>query len=524
MVEASLSSLKWSSLAEGDPEILALAASEAEAIARAIAAQELLTDGGAELVEFGDRKRAIQAAIWFEKAPFEGYELTSTVGAMLIARAAIELVPAGHRGLRHTPLTRAGLLTSLEQSGIDPESAATLVGDWQGVPEGFEADPRGLSASALAGLAERALTRRERAELLNQVAFSKRCQARLAATFSLLSWVRALMPLMPPKTDDEALLVAIAGALMGRPDRVLTLLVDLPPTLLFVTLREFAGAQLALSKNQAPSFEDDGYIRYCPAFEESADAGDEDDDEDDEDEDDVLEIVEQAEAEGSEDEGHLAQIEVPLELARWGLRVDELPSRDQVLAWNLERRRRAGRVSIAGQLLGLHPLPLPRTTQALPLTPDPILLVAQSRGEMGDGDMPPYLDRSFEELLLPPLRGLLRRIVRAAEGERPSPIAASEAGNAKAFVDRLDALASLREPGMLARAILAVASLKEDASPEANWAKQAQLRFGSRADPETAMPESVARNMAASLVGDLLFQFALTLAVTTPSDQRSGDD
>lgn len=485
---------------------MALAREEAVALARAIVAQATLGDPDAELEELGERLEAELEVIWPEEAPVEGYELHSSLGALLVARAALELVPSGRRSLRRKPLDRAGMIAALVKQGVDGAAAEATIGDWQEVWPDFSARPEGLSAAMIAGLSERSLTRKERDQALCQVAYSPRCLVRLAASCNLLGTVRALLASQPPAALGDAALLANAAVALGVPGRGLELLAQPEaPTLRQQARWELLFAQQELSEGRAPALPEDPWVRL-PA--EGGPAEGEEGAE--EDEDDVLEMVEEG-----------APAPSMILPPRWGLSPEETASAEEIEAWNARRRAAGGMLSQRGSLLGVLPGPQPLTVRPQPLGPD--LRLMRQRAEGGEEASEAealILEGAEAELLLPPLRGAIRMVVAAAEGRLPPPSALSQSGGYGWLVQRAQALAHVVQ-GELQAAERAAWDLGPGGSPELRWAQDRLARFGSR-KPAPVEPAE-ARQMAAGLVADLHLQLALSVAATTPSDEAQGD-
>ena len=442
------------------------------------------------------------------------------------------------------PLKRAGLLAALVEHGVDGHSARAVLADWAEVSADFRGDPEGLSASVVAGLAERTLTRSERRAALDQVAVSPRCLNRLAATMGLLAAVRGLLPLVPPEGLGRDVLVAVVALALGRADRVIDLYAARARTLAMKTLVEVAAAQLALSRGAAATFEADPLAptpptedrRRAPAPRADTEVMDAepaeavfDEDGEDEDEDDVLDIVEER-VDSAVAAVPMAAAEGPPRPARWGTPPEDALEPDALARFEAELRQARTEAARLGSLLGVSPLPVAATVRPRPVPPDERLLTAlRKRDEVRPSDedlterisIDPLLHGHGLEVvglpfdpLFPPVRGAVRAASAAAEGQAPSLDAVAEAGDLGWALSRARALALVVQ-GDLTQAQAAAAGLGEGAAPEGRWAADRWLRFGGRA-AEPVDPRE-ARAVAAGLVGDIFLQLARTLAGTVPT-------
>ncbi len=514
------------------------AGAQARELARALAAHGLVSERDGTPEEMEDRLEAVIETVWPTGSALQGYDLHSSLGAHLISKVAFDLVPAGRTGLRREPLRREGLIAALVDHGVDVLTAASLLGDWQQQAEGFKGSTGGLSASEVAGLVERTLTRRERAKALDQVAVNPRCLNRVAAALNLLAVMRLLLPVLPPDALGADALVAIVGLVLGRPDRVAQMFEDRVGTLRMKTFVEIAQAQWSLHQCEAPELTDDPLSCVPPIealsaedratqvradTEVMAEAFD-DSDANDDDEDDVLEIVEERVDPSSETEVADLGLVRP---ARWlgedvePMETEQLQAYCDVLA---ESRTPVAR---AGGLLGVVPAIPPATVPLRPLPPDErVLRSLQARSESPSAEdemterisIDPLLhghgleveDAPFDPLF-PPVRGALRAVVAAAEGRAPTDDAVAKAGELQWVMARAKALALVVQ-GDLQGAQSAVQHLQTGTAPEGRWAQDRALRFSGRAPDPVGAEE--ARPMAAALLSDLTQQLARTLAGT----------
>jgi hypothetical protein len=526
----------WVALAsKAQPAELA-AQAQARVLARALAAHGIVTQRGASQEELDERLEAVVETVWPKGRALTGFGLHASLGAYTVAKVAFDLVPAGRTALRHEALKRGAVLAALAEQGIDGHTARAVLGSWTEVPPEFRGDPEGLSASVVAGLAERTLTRVERDAALSQVALSPRCLNRLAATLGLLSAVRALLPVLPPEALGRDVLVAVVALGLGRGARVLELYGDRARTLALRTLVELASAQVALTQGLAPTFADDPLVPRAPvegarAARARADTevmGAPAEDDDDDDADDVLDIVE--ERVDSAVATAPPVLQGPPRPPRWGGAPDAPLDPEALAAYADTLRAARTEVARLGGLMGVAPLPPAPTVRLRGVPPDEALLSAlQRRDATAGGDderterisIDPLLHGHGLEVeglpfdpLFPPVRGALRAAVAAAEGVAPALEAVAEAGDLAWALSRARSLALVVQ-GDLTQAQAAAAGLGDGASPEGRWAADRWLRFGGR-DAEPVDPRE-ARAVAAGLVMDLFQQLARTLAGTVPT-------
>jgi len=488
---------EWQALGANVQSAHEAASRQARILSRALAAHGLVHERDASPEEFEDRLDAALETVWPDSSALQGYDLHSSLGAHLVAKVAFDLVPAGRTGLRREPLRRQGMMSALLEHGVDEVAAASVLGDWQQAQDGFQGSAQGLSASMIAGLAERTLTRAERAEALNQMAVSPRCLNRLASTLSLLAAVRVLVPVLPPETMGSQVLIAVVGLVLGRPDRVAQLFDGRAKTLRLKTLTELAQAQWALHQGEAASLEADPLSgsprpededRSPPPREDTevmADAFDDSDAEHDE-----PEVLEQR------DDPDAVQADPPS------------PKREAFATG-------------AAALLGIRAAPASSTTPTYGVHSDGPLLEAlrqQRDGPVGDEELTerisinPLLhghgleveDLPYDPLCVP-VRAALRAVVASAEGIAPSEQAVKDAQSMDWALARARALALVVQ-GDLPGAQAAVRGFPEALAPEGRWAKDRALRF----DGRTAEPVSPqeARPVAAALISDLVQQLA----------------
>jgi hypothetical protein len=492
-------SFAWGDFARGAPHARAEAAAEAAELARALAAHEVVMDRDAVIAELPARERALLEAIWPD-APAEGYRMHASLGAFLVARVAVGMVPAGAGALRHEPLRRGQVVHHLVEAGIDEATVTSVVGDWEACPPGFAPDPRGLDVSRIAGLAERTLTRRERDGALSQVAWSPRCLARFTAALGLLAAIRAVLRVLPPAPLGPDVAVASAALAVGRPERVLELLGARAERALHAALRELAAAQWALGHLEVPPLGDDvgGPVPALEAPSAAAAPGEAPVPAGGDEGDDVLEMVEERIA------APAASAAVSSGPPTWGGR--PAPGPERLEAWGA-RTAAATLAARRGQLLGLVVPPRPATVPEALAPPDADAL-GLDLDALGAADA-----------LAPPVRGALRAIVAAAEGLAPTGEAVASAGGLEWPLRRARALALLTA-GDLDAARLLFEGGAEASAPEARWARERALRFGGRQAPRLDASES--RPAAAALVADLAHQLLATIAGTTQPAGRGG--
>lgn len=545
--------LSWSAIRRDEPDALKRAENEARALARALAVESLASDPEAELAELEERRRHLTAAAWPE-SPLGGFSLQSSLGAYVVARVAMAWVPPGQMGLRRRPQSPEALARALEQSGVEPATARSVIGDWPGAPDGFEGDLEGLDAGRLAGLAERALTAEERNEALAQVAVSPRDLARLGATLTLGRAVRRLLPVLPDDGLGTELSATLALVATDRADRVLELLPEEAGTLRERTVRELAEAIVRLGRGEPVELPSDVWapplgLTSAPtgAAAESigpsvahpgAQPGD--------DAQDVLaEGLEAATPEAGDERPAEAEVDPAASgaddvleileetvdperppLGRWQ-RSPELPRAwpggpapdASELAW-ARLRTHASIGSAHGGLLGLPVAPA--EDRGGPVPPDPRLL-GQDEGVTERIDLEglqaaPRAEGTVAEPFLPAARSALRAVVAGAEGETlPDP---SSAGAFEWLAARAQALAAAGR-GDLAAAEAALAPLGEREAPERRWIRDRRVRYqGREAEP---LPAGDARVAAAGLALDLARSLARTLAGGGPPPSRELD-
>ena len=482
----------WRGLAAAEPEALATASTEAEMFVRALAAYGVIIDDDAVLSELEDRQTTLRAKLW-PAEPLEDYGLHASLGAFLVTKVAIDLVPTGHVGLRSERLSPDALRQALISHGLTEQHAGSLVSDWPGVSDDFRGEPEGLSISVLAGLAARTLTRDERSAALAQVAVSPRDLARLVASTNLLSAVRIVLPLLPIPSLGTAYDVAVVGLSVGRPDRVAALL-NPPDDVFFAALCELAAAMAALRAGEPYAAEAD--VQVATPEVSASDATSDDDD-------DVIEIVEDG---------------VGLQVCMWregAVATEDLAAWQEVL-----RKWQATRGT-----LGLR-LPAPPATVAGEAVPPEAGLVRRSvRPSQGseaadptDLVVPRFRWRGDPlDAIAPVVRAAVRMVAAATEGRSPVPGALERAGDLAWLVRRASALAAVVK-GDLPRAIAATEIMSLGAAPERRWAQDRLRRFGERT-AEPAEPEE-ARPMGAALMSDLAHQLARTVTDTVPRERR----
>lgn len=544
--EARTDAIDWPSLGASSQAAHEAAETQARLLARALAAHGIVTERDGAVEELDDRFDAVLETLWPKGRALDGYDLQSSLGAYAIAKVAFDLVPAGRTGLRHEPLDRVGLTHALVEHGADELAAASVLGDWARVSEGFTGDPNGLSPSVVAGLAERTLTRAERRAALDQIAVSPRCLNRLASTLNLIAAVRLLLPMLPPESAGPDVLIAVVGLALGRPDRIAQLYEGRSRSLRVHALYELAHAQWALLQAQPPELSDDplapapaleartpaprsdtevmGPPNEAPVDAASEGEGDADSDYEDEDEDDVLEIVEERVDPAADPER--AASEAAAGPARW-FAVDAEASPGRLEAHRAALAEHRTVVARAGELLGVRPMARPATVPDRPAPPDERLLAAldaRAQGPSGDEEMTeriaidPLLHGHELEVeglpfdpVFPPVRGALRAVVACAEGRVPEREAIAAAGDLAWVLARARALGLLVQ-GELTEAQAAVAALEAASAPEGRWAADRALRFAGRA-PEPVDPRE-ARPVAGALAADLAQVLARTLAGT----------
>ena len=484
----------WRGLNAAEPEVMAAASTEVEMYVRALAAYGVIVDRDAVPSELEDRQTTIRTKLW-PGEPLDGYGLHASLGAYLVTKVAVDLVPTGHIGLRAEHLDAEGLKRALVEHGLSEPAARALAGDWPGEPEGFRGDAVGLSLSVLSGLAARTLTRDERNVALAQVAASPRDLARLAAAASLLEVVRSVLPLLPIPSLGPGYDLAVVGLTVGRGDRVAALLRD-PVDVLQAALQELGAAMSTLSRGDPYGHELDLQVTFPAPL--ATDLWN-----DDTDSNAILDIVEEA--------GPMVAV------CRW--RHDSVAMAD-LETWQAQMRRWR---SIDGTL-GLRLPPAPRTALGGPVPPD-AGLVAQSIG-LGTADLTLPSDPQAPrfpwrgdplDALAPVIRGGLRMVASAAEGYPPGTGALERAGDMAWLVRRATALAAVAT-GDVSSAIEVTEPLPAGAAPERRWAQDRARRY--RDQPAGPAAPEDARQMGAALLGDLAQQLARTITRTLPEERH----
>lgn len=522
----------WRRLRAKDPAALDVAAAEAHELARIVAAQTVVVEREAVVAEFDERHRTLSSAMWSPDV-LDGYGLHSSLGAYTLARIAVGWVPSGHTGHRHEALRPRMVLQALVDQGVDETTAASVVGEWEGVEPGFRPDAKGLAISVIAGLAERSLMRHERNAALAQVAYSPRCLHRLAATCNLMASVRALLPWIPSPRLGPELVTAFGALALGRPDRVRELFGDAPAPLALRTLAELAGALMDLEAGVKPSFgEDMGEVMLPDRWAEDdapvaadVDRGDAEGD---------AEALggggerenlgfahdgTDSESEGSEVFGDTQSFDDSPSLRPHGWEEDVTPVDEQTLAaWTSALLSVSSLVSRRRALLGFKLPPRPDSVPPTPIAPDPrrlrIVLERIGGRDRLEGAMGESVDRLHSsplETLFPAIRGVLRMIAASAEGIAVSEPTIKQSGNFGWLLSRARALSKVVQ-GDLDAALDAVARLSPELAPEGRWARSRQDRFGRGPVEPAATSES--RPVAAILLSDLIQQLARTLAGT----------
>lgn len=518
---------RWSDIRRKDPEALRLAELEALEIARALAVESLASDQDAVLAELPERRRHLAQVAWPSK-PLEGYRLQSSMGAFVVARVAIGWVPSAQTGLRHTPLTPAGVERALVQQHVEPPTARSVVGAWAGSPPDFKADEEGLDASVLAGLAERSLTPDERDAALNQVAASPRDLSRLAACLVLGRSVRRLLPVL---ADDglgpefAATLALVATDRAGRAQELLApeadglrdqtvrelaialnelsagMEVHLPPDRWApVAAREtppLSGSELGMDEplvapessnptnGEIATIPDEALIPFdtAGAAEEVID--------------DILEIVEEAVDPEARPPAAWRRSDRPI-LPRWW--PGEAPPEAMEGTWAaLARHRSVARAR--GSALGFPGAAVDE--RGGPVPPDPRLRADVETSV--DGQDGPVVEGSAAEPFLPAVRVMLRGVLEAVEGRQ---LIRREDGGLAWCYRRAEAIAAIAE-GNLDGAQRALSDLWPEEAPERSWIQDRKVRYEGR-EPDSLTPEET-RAAAASLVLDLARSLARTL-------------
>ena len=486
--------LDWRGLTAAEPEAVAAASSEVEMYVRALAAYGVIIDRDAVPSELEDRQITLRTKLW-PPQPLAGYGLHSSLGAYLVTKVAVDLVPTGHLGLRPEHLSPAGLRQALIDQGLSEAAAGSVVGDWPGKPEGFHGDPSGLSLSVLAGLAARTLTREERTEALAQVAASPRDLARLAATTSLLLAVRKVLPLLPIPSIGSGYDIGLVGLSVGRGDRVATLL-QRPHDVLEAALYEMGAAMAALGAGEPYTADVDVQVVMPTAL-----------------------AADLLNGEGTADDlgdGFHADAGPLAAVCRW--RGSEVEAQD-LATW----QEGASRWRSTTGTLGLRLPAPPPTAVPLPLPPE-AALIRRSIYPHGDAsdridlEPPPFKWRQDSlDAVVPVVRGAIRLIAAAAEGQAPPPGTLERSGDLAWLIRRASALAAVAR-GELKSALALTQSLAPGVAPERRWAQDRLRRFTGKT-PRPAAPEE-ARPVAATLIGDLGHQLARTITGTVPRERR----
>lgn len=535
-MHAETSIFDWPGIGGREERATGQARSEAHELARALAAHSIAVERDAVIEEFDERVRTIEATVWPDD-PLKGYGLHSSLGAFFLAKVAVGMVPSGNQALRHEPLRREGLFAGLTEHGVAEAIALSVIGDWQGVPEGFTGDRAGLDPSIIAGLAERTLTRTERDRALSQVAVSARCLDRLAATCNLLEAARAVMPVLPPESLGPKFASAVAALALGRPDRVVELFGERAESLGLETMTELAAAQWALGRVEPVALDDEGLILTPPleevdADEDSVDVWDKDATDggtgQGEEEDDVLEIVEERVDPSFLPKTAPVQALVPRP-PRWSDDSTAVELSEEILKeWNQARRAAQARPGRSGRILGLDVAGSSSVVPPIPVPPDERLIADLMHREDDSGELTqripiaellagdgPKADGSVFDPLLPPIRGVIRAVGAAAEGRGPSEAAVEAAGDLTWAIRRARTLALIVR-GELEAAADVVASMPPENAPEGRWAKDLLLRYEGR--EQVPVTPAEARPAAAALIADLAAQLSRTIAGTLESD------
>jgi hypothetical protein len=520
----------WSRLAKGGTSEHDHARAEALELARALAAQTIVLEHDAVIEELPDRIRAIAETIW-PQAPLQGYQLHSSLGAWAVAKVAWGWAPSGHIGLRHEPLDREGLLEDLLEHGVDRERANAVVGDWQRIEQGFVPDPMGLEVSRVAGLAECSLTRDERRRALSQVAYSARCLSRLASTINVLSVLRAVLPVLAPESFGHKVLTGLFAIALHRPDRALELIGDRHETLAVHTLSELALSLVSLSRGQKPLLGNEGMM-LVPEASDQAQPPPVPQDSDDGD--DVLEIVEErvdhrlkAAPSATAFSGGNTTPRPP----RWtapGIAPEGIGD-TELETWAAKAKTTRSTLGKRATLLGLRLPPPAATVLPIALPPDERLVQLANEPQSDQRDVtervPAFVLMALEafprsgsplDAVLPPVRGALRAILKALDGQGPSEEAIKNAGDLRWVLLRARALARIVE-GDLEAAVSALSGLPQGAAPESTWAQDRLRRYrrSVRARPEEA------RELASGLINDLGHQLGRTIAGTVPLEHKA---
>jgi hypothetical protein len=506
-------------------------ARDAGAIARAVAARQVVLSAGATPRELEERERTI-AEVLSGAEPLDGYDLQASYGAFLVGRVAITLARPTPATLLDVPLDRDGVLRELRDAGVTAQLATSIVGDWRG-DEVAQSDP--LSAAELASLAEGAATREERGRWLGRAARSPRCLMRLASAAALVADLKQLLVALPAPSPDlsPAFVVAAAALALGRPLRALELLGTRPDGALERALAELADTWTQLARGELPRLDDDPSLSMPPFADARAapargstiippppPAGDDDD---------VLEVVEERLAAVPS----ATNVLVPTaagQLPRLALFGGVDGSFDDAFLADWRRARLARATSIARRrtVLGMRLATPSATAPALPLPPDPQSLARLvEHAGLAANDETRAADTTRIEVgaLLPArfsvtvmaspepvaqsLRVALRALVAAIRGRAPSEDAIELGGDLGWILARARCL-SLGAAGDHDAAMAASARVSGPMPPEARWVDGERLRWSGRAAP-VAQPGVVAQRGVA-LVEDVAEVFLSTLS------------
>ena len=489
MVSTEPTAVDWRGLTAAEPEALAAASAEVELYVRALAAYGVIVDRDSVPSELEDRQTTIRTKLW-PSDPLEGYGLHASLGAFLVTKVAVDLVPTGHLGLRPEHLSPQGVQQALIDHGVTPEVAASLVGDWPGEPEGFTGESSGLSLSELAGLAARTLTREERRTALAQVAASPRDLARLAATAGLLNAVRTVLPLLPIPSLGGAYDLAVVGLAVGRGDRVATLL-NPPEDVFHAALVELGTAGANLAAGEPYTVPLDVQVSAPAAF--GADLWDENEDEED------VTIVE------------AGPVIAPCLWREGTAELSDLETWQQEMKqWSATRGTLGLRIPASAPTVATVPIPPEAGLVRRAINP----LYDSAGPDRHELEAPLYAWRSDPlDALAPVVRAAVRMVAQAAEGQSPLPGTLERAGDLRWLVRRASALAAVVR-GDLEGALEATHAMPPGAAPERRWAQDRARRFVNRtADP---VEPNEARPMGAALIGDLAHLMARTITGTVP--------
>ncbi|MFO0726788.1 MAG: hypothetical protein U1E65_23575 [Myxococcota bacterium] len=531
----------WSlgALARGEAGALEAARLEALELARALAAQAVAFAPDADTREFDERLTTLSRTIW-PAQPLEGFGLESSLGAVLVARIAMNWARPAPATLRSIPLDPEALLVSLRDLGVEARVATLLTEGYEGPPLGFAADPDGLEAGTLAGLAEGTLTRRERDLALAQVASAPRDASRLATTIEVLSRARAALPVLPPTTADlgPGYAPAVAALVLGRPERTLELLGYRPEHPALIALAELARAEWAFQRGEEVELDDDPAL-VLPPLEHVRDTilppppSLEEGEVHREDDDDVLEMVEERVATGSEAalvpvgaRPGLDQVRPPT----WAA-LDHGPVFDEefLAQWKAARRAMASLAARRPRVLGLKLERGPRTMPSVAIPPEPRVLVelidreglasdeqASNNAATDRLDLGEYLRvkgsaMGSAEPVFAAVRSALRVVVAATAGHTPTEAAIESAGDLDWVIARARVLA-LGGYGDLEAAMAATGRIQGPIPPEVRFVEARRLRYGEKAPPPVSPAEL--RRLAHPLVVDLAQALARTVAGT----------